>query len=91
MSITTADDAIRARSTQGMLPPYVGLGVYALLLIAGNRLLADPDTYWQITIGQWIFDHRAVPFSDRGFRPSGWRRFCTGRRMQSADGPGSWC
>jgi hypothetical protein len=64
MSITAADDAIRARSTPGMLPLYVGLGVYALLLIAGNRLLADPDTYWQITIGQWIFDHRAVPFSD---------------------------
>ncbi len=43
---------------------YVGLGVYALLLVAGNRLLADPDTYWQITIGRWIFDHRAVPVSD---------------------------
>ena len=47
-----------------MLPMYVGLGVYALLLIAGNRLLADPDTYWQITIGRWIFDHRTVPVSD---------------------------
>ena len=64
MPITTADNAFRVRSTPGMLPLYVGLGVYALLLVAGNRLLADPDTYWQITIGQWIFDHRAVPVSD---------------------------
>jgi hypothetical protein len=64
MSITTADHAVRARATPGMLPLYVGLGVYALLLVAGNRLLADPDTYWQITIGQWIFDHHAVPTVD---------------------------
>ena len=64
MSIVEANDAIRQRSTPGMLPLYVGLGVYALLLVAGNRLLADPDTYWQITIGRWIFDHRAVPVSD---------------------------
>lgn len=47
-----------------MLPLYVGLGVYALLLVAGNRLLADPDSYWQITIGQWIAAHRAVPTVD---------------------------
>ena len=64
MSIATANDSIRGRSARGPLPLYVGLGVYALLLIAGNRLLADPDTYWQITIGRWIFDHRAVPSSD---------------------------
>lgn len=64
MPIATTNDAVRERSTPGMMPLYVGLGVYALLLIAGNRLLADPDTYWQITIGRWIFDHRAVPVSD---------------------------
>lgn len=64
MSIATANDSVRDRSMPGMLPLYVGLGVYALLLIAGNRLLADPDTYWQITVGRWIFDHRAVPVSD---------------------------
>lgn len=64
MSITAADHAIRARATPGMLPLYAGLGVYALLLVAGNRLLADPDSYWQITIGQWIAEHRAVPTFD---------------------------
>ena len=31
---------------------------------AGNRLLIDPDTMWQITVGQWILDHRAVPETD---------------------------
>lgn len=47
-----------------MLPLYVCLGVYALLLVAGNRLLADPDTYWQIAMGRWIVAHRAVPTVD---------------------------
>ena len=32
--------------------------------LAGNRLLIDPDTMWQITVGQWILDHRAVPETD---------------------------
>ncbi len=64
MPIAATHIAIRNRLAQGALPLCVGLGVYALLLIAGNRLLADPDTYWQITIGRWIFDHRAVPVSD---------------------------
>jgi hypothetical protein len=32
-----------------------------LLLITANRLLADTDTLWQITVGQWILDHHAVP------------------------------
>ncbi len=34
------------------------------VLLAGNRLLIDPDTMWQITVGQWIIDHRAVPETD---------------------------
>ena len=48
----------------GLLPLWVGLGVYALFLVAGNRLLIDPDTMWQITVGQWILDHHAVPHTD---------------------------
>jgi hypothetical protein len=42
----------------------VGVGVYVLLLLTGDRLLIDPDTLWQITVGQWIVDHRAVPVVD---------------------------
>jgi hypothetical protein len=45
---------------RGLLPLWVGLGVYALFLLAGNRLLIDSDTMWQITVGEWILDHRAV-------------------------------
>ena len=48
----------------GLLPLWVGVGIYALFLLAGNRLLIDPDTMWQITVGQWILDHRAVPETD---------------------------
>ena len=49
---------------RGLLPPWVGAIIYALFLLAGNRLLIDPDTMWQVTIGQWILDHRAVPETD---------------------------
>ncbi|MBV9461738.1 MAG: hypothetical protein JO141_30065, partial [Bradyrhizobium sp.] len=43
---------------------WVGAAVYVLLLISGSRLLADTDTLWQITVGQWILDHHAVPQTD---------------------------
>ena len=49
---------------RGLLPLWVGAIIYALFLLAGNRLLIDPDTLWQVTIGQWILDHRAVPETD---------------------------
>lgn len=49
---------------RGITPLWVGVGIYALFLLAGNRLLIDPDTMWQITVGQWILDHRAVPQTD---------------------------
>ena len=38
--------------------------VYALLLIAGRKLLNDPDTYWHIAAGRWIWAARAVPTVD---------------------------
>jgi len=47
-----------------MSPLWVGLAVYALLIVAGNTLLRDPDTLWQVTVGQWILDHHAVPHED---------------------------
>ncbi|MDB5485531.1 MAG: hypothetical protein JWR29_1435, partial [Tardiphaga sp.] len=42
----------------GYLPLAAGVAVYVLMLAAGNILLRDPDTYWQVTIGQWIIDNR---------------------------------
>jgi hypothetical protein len=49
---------------RGLLPLWVGAGVYAVFILAGNHLLIDPDTMWQITIGRWIVDHGTVPTTD---------------------------
>jgi hypothetical protein len=62
LSVTTAGEDVR--SLRGLLPPWVGVAVYGLLIAAGNRLLNDPDTMWQITLGQWMLDHHAVPWTD---------------------------
>ena len=62
LSVTHATE--QASPLRGLLPLWVGAGIYALFLLAGNRLLIDPDTMWQITVGQWIIDHRAVPETD---------------------------
>ena len=62
MSATHTTEA--ASPMRGLLPLWVGAGVYAVFLLAGNHLLIDPDTMWQITIGQWIVDHGAVPTTD---------------------------
>ncbi len=62
MSATHATEA--ASPMRGLLSVWVGAGVYAVFILAGNHLLIDPDTMWQITIGQWIVDHGAVPTTD---------------------------
>jgi hypothetical protein len=64
MTLSVAEVTEEASPLRGLLPLWVGVGVYALFLLAGNRLLIDPDTMWQVTVGQWIIDHRAVPTSD---------------------------
>jgi hypothetical protein len=46
------------------MPWLVAMGVYALLIVLGPRLLADPDTYSHVALGRWILVHRAVPTSD---------------------------
>jgi hypothetical protein len=50
----------------GLVPAWLwlGVGVYAVLLVCGDRLLNDTDTYWQISVGQWILDHGALPRTD---------------------------
>src|SRR6201982_2815888 len=64
MTISVTHTAAAAQRMRGLLPLWVAVGVYALFLLAGNRLLIDPDTMWQITVGQWILDHHAVPEID---------------------------
>ena len=56
-----------AESTAAVRAPlalWVGAAVYAVFVLAGNHLLIDPDTMWQITVGQWIIDHGTVPTTD---------------------------
>ena len=60
--VTRAEEV--ASPTRGLLPLWGGVTIYVLLIAAGNRLLFDPDTMWQITVGQWILDHRMVPETD---------------------------
>jgi hypothetical protein len=43
---------------------WLGVGVYALLLVNGNALLNDSDTYWHIAVGKWILDHNTFPRVD---------------------------
>jgi hypothetical protein len=62
MSVTSSTEDVR--SLRGLLPLWIGIGIYGLLIAAGNRLLNDPDTMWHVTVGQWILDHRAVPETD---------------------------
>jgi hypothetical protein len=42
----------------------VAAGCYLLLFALGSRLLNDPDTYWQIALGDWIVAHGTVPHTD---------------------------
>jgi hypothetical protein len=64
MTVTMTHTEAAAAPARGLLPLWVGVGTYALFLLAGNRLLIDPDTMWQITVGQWIIDHQTVPTTD---------------------------
>src|SRR6201996_4755850 len=64
MTVTMTHTEAAAPPARALLPLWVGAGTYALFLLAGNRLLIDPDTLWQITVGQWIIDHGTVPIED---------------------------
>src|ERR1041384_5156511 len=64
MTIATTHAATRASPLRAPLGLWVGVGVYVMFVMAGNHLLIDPDTMWQITIGRWILDHGAVPTVD---------------------------
>ncbi|NEV80481.1 hypothetical protein DYI24_25935, partial [Rhodopseudomonas sp. BR0C11] len=47
-----------------MLPLLVGTGVLVFLLLFGDSLLQDSDSYWQIETGRWILAHGTVPTVD---------------------------
>jgi hypothetical protein len=57
--------AADARKTGALIGPLgLGAALYGLLLIVGERLLNDPDTYWHIATGRWIWTRAAVPTTD---------------------------
>lgn len=60
--------AIHLTETAGarsfVLPLLVGTGVLVFLLLFGDSLLQDSDSYWQIETGRWILAHGTVPTVD---------------------------
>ncbi|WP_298256205.1 hypothetical protein [Bradyrhizobium sp.] len=65
MTLATADAVPDSKALRGSLPLWIGVAIYAMLVVvSGDRLLLDPDTQWQITVGKWILDHHAVPHTD---------------------------
>src|SRR6185312_11169969 len=60
-----ADTSVSRSSWSLSLPLLVGLVVFVVLAnVNGLPLLADPDSHWHITVGNWILDHGAVPTVD---------------------------
>ena len=51
----------RSIDVSAAMPWLVAIAVYLLLMVLGNRLLGDADTYWHITLGRLILEHRALP------------------------------
>ena len=51
----------RSIDVSAAMPWLVAMAVYLLLMVLGNRLLGDADTYWHITLGRLILEHRALP------------------------------
>jgi hypothetical protein len=64
MTISLTNSIPIDRRPDSLAPLCVAAATYLLLLFAGDNLLHDPDTLWQIKVGQWILDQRAVPYSD---------------------------
>jgi len=70
MSMTRIDDtgvkrgAIADAVAQVPVWLWLAAGVFLMLFLNGSVLLSDSDTYWQITIGQSILDHHALPQVD---------------------------
>ncbi len=53
-----------ARAFPALIPLLVGGVLYLVMLLAGDRLLNDPDSYWHVVVGRWMVEHRAFPTAD---------------------------
>lgn len=61
---TSRPGAIRAAVEAVPAWLWLGAGVFVMLVVGGNRMLLDADTYWQIAVGQDILAQRAWPHAD---------------------------
>lgn len=50
--------------TAATTPLLIAVFLYSFVLFLGNRLLGDPDTFFHIAAGDWIWEHRSVPITD---------------------------
>lgn len=64
MSLSFANSIAVQGRARALAPLCVGAGTYLFFLFLGDTLLHDSDSFWQIKIGQWILDHRAMPTTD---------------------------
>ncbi|EJN12497.1 hypothetical protein PMI42_04155 [Bradyrhizobium sp. YR681] len=64
MSLSFANSITVQSRARALVPLCVGAGAYLFFLYVGDTLLQDSDSFWQIKIGQWILDHRALPYTD---------------------------
>ena len=63
------DHTLRAEVPSGLagraaIPWLVAAGAYLLLLLLGDRLLNDPDSYWHLVVGRWIVANGTFPHAD---------------------------
>ena len=52
------------RAAPALVPLAVGGVLYLVMLISGDQLLNDPDSYSHIVVGRWMVEHRAFPTAD---------------------------
>lgn len=64
MSTSSAIGFECAGRNRTLLPLGVGACTYFFFFAIGEYLLQDSDTYWHIKVGQWIIDHREMPYTD---------------------------
>ncbi len=64
MSTSPDVSLVRVSLSSSALPVLAGAAVYALLLLNGDALLNDPDSFWQVKMGQDILRNGAVPRTD---------------------------
>jgi hypothetical protein len=64
MSLSITDSASNRTAIRGLVPFCAGVGAYLFYLAAGETLLRDTDTMWQIRVGQWILEHGIMPTTD---------------------------